>query len=65
MTRVKLRYRDSEWEIKPGITVRDAILSVGLNPAAVLVMRNGKLLDENTRLCDGDRIKLIPMVSGG
>jgi len=62
---VKLIYRKQEWEVKPGMTVRDAIRKVGLNPEAVLAVRDGKLINENTILRDGDEVKLIAVISGG
>lgn len=62
---VKLVYRQQEWEVKPGMTVRDAILKTGLKPYAVLPMREGKLINEETILRDGDEIKLVAVVSGG
>lgn len=62
---VKIIYRDKEWEVKAGMTVRDAILKVGLNPLAVLALREGKLIHENTILREGDVIKLVSVVSGG
>ncbi len=61
----KLRYRNKEWEIKPGMTVRDAIRKVGLNPEAVLAVREGKLISEDTHLRKGDEIELIAVISGG
>lgn len=62
---VKILYRDREWEVRAGMTVRDAILKVGLNPLAVLALREGKLIHENTILREGDVITLISVVSGG
>jgi len=62
---VKLVYRQQEWEVKPGMTVRDAILKTGLKPYAVLPVRDGKLINEETILRDGDKIKLVAVVSGG
>lgn len=62
---VKILYRDREWEVRAGMTVRDAILKVGLNPLAVLALRAGKLIHENTVLREGDVITLISVVSGG
>jgi len=62
---VKLVYRKKEWEVKPGMTVRDAILKTGLKPHAVLPVRDGKLINEETILRDGDEIKLVAVVSGG
>ncbi|MBC7250840.1 MAG: MoaD/ThiS family protein [Anaerolineae bacterium] len=62
---VKLIYRKKVWEVKPGMTVRDAILKTGLKPYAVLAVRDGKLVNEQTILRDGDEIKLVAVVSGG
>ena len=58
-------YRDKRWELKDGMTVRDAILKVGLDVEAVLAMRDGQLINEETITRDGDVIKLIAVVSGG
>lgn len=58
-------YRDKEWQLKDGMTVRDAILKVGLDVEAVLAVRDGKLINEETIIRDGDVIKLVAVVSGG
>ncbi len=62
---VKLIYRDKEWEVKPGITVKKAIEEVGLLVEAVLPVRDGQLITEDTVLQDGDEVKLIAVISGG
>ncbi|MGQ9627087.1 MAG: MoaD/ThiS family protein [Anaerolineae bacterium] len=62
---VKVIFRDKEWELKEGMTVRSAILKVGLDPEAVLAVRDGKLINEETILRQGDVIKLIAVISGG
>ena len=62
---VKIVYRDQEWEIKEGMTLRDAILKAGLNVEAVLALREGKLIAEDTILKDGDEIELIAVASAG
>jgi sulfur carrier protein ThiS len=62
---VKLVYRKKAWEIKPGMTARDAILKTGLKLYSVLPVRDGKLINEETILRDGDEIKLVAVVSGG
>lgn len=62
---VKLVYRDREWELKPGITLRDAILKVGLDPEGILGVREGKLITDDLILADGDVVKLVAVVSGG
>jgi len=58
-------YRDKEWKLKDGMTVRDAILKVGLDVEAVLAVRDGQLINEETLTRDGDVIKLVAVISGG
>ena len=47
------------------MTARAAIKKVGLEPEAVLVVRNGKLVTDDTLLRDEDEVKLIAVISGG
>jgi sulfur carrier protein ThiS len=51
--------------VKPGITARDAIKKIGMEPEAVLVIVNGKLVTDDVVLRDGDQVKLVAVVSGG
>jgi len=62
---VKVIFRDKEWELRPGMTVRDVILKLGLEPEAVLAVREGQLINEATVTKDGDTIKLVAVISGG
>lgn len=62
---VKFIHRHQEWEVRAGMTVRDAILKLGLNPEAVLAVRDERLINDDTKIQDDDVIKLIDVVSGG
>jgi len=62
---VKVVFRNKSWELKGGMTARDAVKKVGLDPQAVLVTRDGELVTDDTILKDGDEVKLIAVVSGG
>jgi sulfur carrier protein ThiS len=62
---VRVTLRDKEWELRPGMTVRDAILHVGLDPESVLAVRDQQLINEATLTEDGDVIKLVSVISGG
>ncbi len=62
---VVIHYRGKRYEVKAGMTARDAILKLGLDPEAVLVLRNGKLVDDSAILEDGDEITIVAVVSGG
>ncbi len=61
----KVIFRNKAWELKGGITARDAIRKVGLNPEAVLILRDGELITDDVILRDGDVVTLVPVVSGG
>jgi sulfur carrier protein ThiS len=62
---VTVVYREKTWQVKAGSTVRHIIEAAGLNPEAVLALRDGKLINEATLTEDGDAIKLVAVVSGG
>ncbi len=62
---MRITYRDKEWELPGGTTARGAIKKVGLDPEAVLVVRNGELVTDDVILSDEDEVKLIAVVSGG
>jgi sulfur carrier protein ThiS len=62
---MKLVYRDKEWELRGGMTARAAIKKVDLDPEAVLVVRNGQLVSDDTILAEEDEVKLIAVISGG
>ena len=62
---MRLIYRDKSWDLRGGMTVRDAIRKVGLDPEAVLALRDGLLIHEETILQDDDVVKLVAVVSGG
>ena len=62
---VTVSFRDKTWDVKPGSTVRHIIEKAGLNPESVLAVRDGKLINEETLAQDGDKIRLVAVVSGG
>ncbi len=61
----KIIYRDQEWEVPGGKTVREVIEELGLNPESVLATREGKLIHEETVIEEEDTIKLLAVISGG
>lgn len=62
---VKVIFRDKEWELRAGMTVRRVILKLRLDPEAVLAVRDGQLINEATLTKDGDTIRLVAVISGG
>jgi sulfur carrier protein ThiS len=65
MVTVTIKYRDKEYEVNAGMTVRDAIKKIGLQPEAVLAVSDGKLITDDTLIQPGMKIKLVAVVSGG
>ena len=62
---VKLVLRNQEYEVRPGMTLLDALKNNDILPEGVLCMRDGELITEDEILKDGDVIKLIAVISGG
>lgn len=65
MATIKIKYRDKEYEVNTGMTVRDAIKKIGLEPEAVLAVMNGQLVTDDTIIKEEMKIKLVAVVSGG
>lgn len=61
----RITFRKKEYEIHAGMTVRQAILRLGLQPEAVLPTRAGQLITDDEIVREGDDIRLIAVISGG
>jgi sulfur carrier protein ThiS len=62
---VELEFRNKKFEVKGNIAARDALKKIGIEPEGVLVVVNGKLTTDDVILREGDKVKLIAVVSGG
>lgn len=62
---VKLILRGKEYEVRPGMTLLDALKKVNILPETVLAVRNGEMIVEDEILKDGDVVKLVAVISGG
>ncbi len=62
---VKLILRDQEYEVKPGMTLRHSLLKIGVQPEAVLAIRQGQMITDDEILRDEETIKLVAVISGG
>jgi len=62
---VRIILRDKEYEIRPGMTLRDALRKTGVPTEGVLASRQGQLITDDEILAEGDVIKLITVISGG
>jgi sulfur carrier protein ThiS len=62
---VTLVYRRETFAVRPGMTVRQAVVKCGLNPETVLAVRDGALITDEVVLNAGDTVRLIATISGG
>lgn len=62
---VKLILRNKEYEVKPGMTLRDSLLKIDILPESVLATRNGEMITDDEILREGESIRLIAVISGG
>ncbi|MGQ9857243.1 MAG: MoaD/ThiS family protein [Thermodesulfobacteriota bacterium] len=65
MIRVFNRQSAQEREVRGPKTVGDLLKELNLVEGAVLVMRGGELLTRDVRILDGEKVEIIPVVSGG
>jgi sulfur carrier protein len=61
----KLKLRNQEYEVRPGIGLREALLKLEINPETVLAVRDGTTLTDDEILQDGDFVRLVAVISGG
>lgn len=62
---VKLTLRDTEYEVKSGMMLLDALKKCGIVPESVIATRDGEMILDDEILKDGDEVKLIAVISGG
>jgi sulfur carrier protein ThiS len=62
---VKLILRDKEFELRPGMTLLDALKKNDILTEGVICTRAGELIADDEILRDGDVIKIISAISGG
>lgn len=62
---VRIILRQKEYEVRPGMTLRDALRRCQIIPDTVLATRQGELLTDDEILRDGDEIQLISVFSSG
>ena len=60
-----MRKREIPLEVENTVMVKEALHKLGYSIETHLVIKDGQLLNENEPLRDGDRVKLVPVISGG
>ncbi len=60
-----LLLRDKTYPVPSGITIRQALVMIGVDPQSILPTHEGELVSEDELLQEGDVIKLVAVISGG
>jgi sulfur carrier protein ThiS len=60
-----LKFRKQEYEVRSGITVREAMLKLDFVPDAVIATRDGELIAYEEIIGEGETIRLVAVISGG
>ena len=61
----EITLRDKTFEVPSGSTLRHTLEKIGVNPDSVLPTRAGELMTDDELIREGDRIRLIAVISGG
>jgi sulfur carrier protein len=61
----ELNLRDKTYEVRAGMTLLDALKKIGIVPESVIATRDGEMILEDEILKEGDKIRLIAVISGG
>jgi sulfur carrier protein ThiS len=62
---VTLTYRRQTHQVKAGMTLRDSLVKLDINPESVLATRQGEMITDDVILKTGETIKLVAVISGG
>ncbi|NIM95947.1 MAG: hypothetical protein GTO18_19790 [Anaerolineales bacterium] len=57
--------REDVYEVRAGMTVRDALIRNDIQPESVIATRQGELITDDEIINEGDEIKLVAVISGG
>jgi len=64
-TAATLILRSQTYEVKAGMTLRDSLMKIGVNPETVLAVREGTLLTDDEIVAPGSVVRLVMVISGG
>ncbi len=61
---VYLERENKTVEVKE-LTVKEILKKLKINPTTVIITKNNELITEDAKLSDKEKIKVLPVISGG
>ncbi len=61
----QINLRNKTYQVKAGMTLRHALIKIGVDHQSVLATRSGELITDDETLKPGETIQLIAVISGG
>jgi sulfur carrier protein ThiS len=61
----KLVLRDKVYEVRPGMSLLDALKKNNIVPESVIAVCDGEMITDDEILHSGEEVKLIAVISGG
>jgi len=62
---ITLVFRGKEHTLPGNLFVHQALKRIGLNTESYLAVRDGEVITEDQMLHPGDRVRIVPVISGG
>jgi sulfur carrier protein ThiS len=62
---ITLVFRGKEYFLPGNLFVHQALKRIGLDAESYLVVRDGEVITEDQLLKPGDRVRIVPVISGG
>ena len=62
---VTIKLRDKEFTLPGGLTLSQVYKRLGFDTESYLAVLDGEIITEDKLLKDGDKVKLVPVISGG
>ncbi len=61
----QITFRDETHDVRAGMTLRSALKKLDIPVESVLCVRSDTLITDDELILEGDRIRLVPVISGG
>ncbi|MHB9034945.1 MAG: MoaD/ThiS family protein [Anaerolineae bacterium] len=65
MAQAHIVYHRQEWFVDSGLSLRETLTQIGLDPDQVVPIRNHQVITGAAIVAPGDEIRLVNVIAGG